>query len=240
MTIWIFGDSFSDPVDHKNDHNTWYDDLAAHYNQPVENYSKFGAGHQYIMSLWDAHYKNIKPDDYVIILLTSIRKTFFFKDNPITSMPWMVSKPSYNAHWNRLPEEKRTAFDSYYEHLHHDHDISLQIKSFLFWVDKVSEKLTHKIIIIKAFNEFYLDASEFKNLVISSGTSLIELSKLEVSRDEWNKLLINQDCFDHRSNHLSAINHKHLKNCIVESLSTNKLDLAITKFTVYNGELYGW
>lgn len=225
MTLWVFGDSFSAPEDNKNTYSVWYNNLAKHLNEEILNLSIFGASNQYIIKTWNEQYKHIKKDDYVVIVITSNRKTFFFKEKPQLSMLWMIDKQSYNKEWLSMSTAQQDAFTNYYQYLHDNDDVSLQVKSFLYWVNQVASKLNKKIIIIKSFNEFEIDNSEYEHLIISTEYSLIDISKMEVSEDEWRKMLINTDCYDTRSNHLSEHTHKNLTNSIIECLTTHELKL---------------
>ena len=234
MALWIFGDSFSAPEDNKNDFDPWYEIVAKTLNQPIQNKSVFGAGFQYILNQWNTYWNQIKVDDYVIVILTSARKTCFFKDHPQLSMPWMINKAHYAAGWHLLSSKQQTAFKSYYKHLHCDNDIITQMQSFLFWANTKSAILDHKIIVVKSFNDFEIDHNCFNNLIISTGGSLIELSRLEVSETSWDLLLINNDCFDTRSNHLTEENHINLAACIVNSIGNFSLDLNFDNFKIYN------
>lgn len=232
MSLWIFGDSFSSDDIKEDNYAPWYNIIATSLKTDINNCSVLGASMHYIIRKWNFLNKQIKEDDVVIVLLTSARKTYFFENYPSLSMPWMINKKNYNTGWEMLTSQQQLAFTQYYECLHNDLDIELLIKSFLYWVDKISNKLKHKIIVINCFNDFEINVNEYSNLIVSTGLSLIEISQREVDNDMWDKLLINDNCYDTRKNHLTNVNHNILSSCILESLTTNKLELNELKFNL--------
>lgn len=224
--LWIFGDSWSslsttDPscvwtrqLAHK---------LALAIGQPItlHNTSLIGSAQDWALMEYVKVLDQIRPEDYMVFLLTSPTRYWYFEDLPSVS------------NWNILDfdsvvgKDRARAVEAYIKYIQRPEIDELNVQGRLSTIayETRSRRLRNPLI-LKGFEQELGLAASYSELNISLG-DLAEVQNKEYQNLELVEKLVNQgiagyfrgsDC---RYNHLCLRNHDILADKLVDALVTN-------------------
>lgn len=201
--IYIFGDSYCDPVRlNKNSSITWLNILKDH-NYEIKNFGLSGTGPDFSLKIFnDLLVQNtFNENDLIIFILSSATRIDFpFSDNRYS---YYATKFLINGQW----------WSQYKESI--DHPIDFEKRNDYF-DDKFSEFENRAKLNIKDFEEqilFYFETVG-SNILFENYKNILYLKDIS---NQFNIKIITFPVF-----HLSSI----LKNCFVDSDFTEKIDYA--------------
>lgn len=237
--LYILGDSFSYP--HKTEKKLW-PVLAAEYlehnlNEKIEivNQSIIGASQDYVWRQLDKVLSEITSNDFLIIVLTSSDRFWFFEDRPEHSNIASIRNVQQvagsdielqNAVWGFITKIWRSSLAQ-----------QLQEHRLGYLAYHVLSKNLKNPIILKAFEDSVIPEEKYTNLLFSKHSlakiQLEEFEKFEglfsggdvlMAKEYWHHL----DC---RYNHMCLSNHIILGKLVGESLHNNvTIDLGSDEF----------
>lgn len=151
-TLWVFGDSYGTHVaqDPKQIHEWfWTYDLGKKLNcNNYGNYSQLGVSNNFIQLTLTEHQENIKPEDYVIVITTSISRQWFFKDKP-----WLSNLFQTNNLDDILDRNSINALQYYARYLYNPANDALQFHQYLGWLHYMTNKNNWNLIVVPGFEE---------------------------------------------------------------------------------------
>jgi hypothetical protein len=220
--LWVFGDSYGvhlyeDPK--KKTEWFWAYQLAKQLGcSEYINRSGMGVGNEYIQYQINQQSKSIKPEDYVIVISSSMSRQWLIYDSPHLS----------NFHVGNLqkiiPRETYEAIRMYATHLMFDERNCLQFAAMLGWVHYMTDKHNWNTIVVPGFENKGFPVNHKYNV----HGSLFDIcyDEFKTSKDEvW---FYNDFCKtrDNRAGHIIKNNHYILTEKLVDTL-TNGTDLRL-------------
>lgn len=220
--LWVFGDSYGVHIAQDPTSVTpwfWAYDLAKKLKcDQYENHCQMGVSNEYIHYMIKKYEDQIKEDDYVIVITTSVLRKWFFEDRPFIS----------NFYINNFNENvSREEFESvrrYVVHLNNPNLNDIYFEDFLGWLHFKSIKNNWNALIIPGFEGEGFSIS-YKYTVKGS---LVDICSNEFFSDEDAKWFYDiYSCRrDARAGHLIKDNHKILCDKIYNTFTNNDtLDL---------------
>lgn len=216
--LWIFGDSYGVPLSTTIDW-FWADQVREHLGcDKSENRCILGASNEAIQYCIMKESSNIRSEDYVIVISTSIDRKWFFKDLPYagnffcSNLEELVGRASANA------------VKQYILYLMNPDMIYINFHQFLGWVHYVTDKNKWNLIVIPGFEEHNYPVSHRYTVT----GSLYDACFAEFCTQEDNLWYYKDFCNgrDRRSGHLTKDNHKILAEKISETFKySSPLDL---------------
>jgi hypothetical protein len=211
MALWVFGDSFAEL-----DVNTltWAKIIASNLKTDLINTSINGCGIDWLSLKWDEAIKEIKNDDYLIILVPFPDRVCFWPDIPSISGISSIENIKNNSNLNKkISSQEVDAFEKYFQWLHTPVFNQVRIKSWLYWIDNFSKVLIHKPVILHTTN--FTETFQLTNCETASG-NLLAVSRSEFQNEEtWIKLTSASGWVDPRVGHFNVDNHTILGNKIL-------------------------
>jgi hypothetical protein len=225
-TLWIFGDSWSALYPEYDPARVWTRQLAHqlsdHLGKGVQlrNASLVGSAQDWMITEYLNVIEEIKPEDYVVIILTSPARYWYFEDIPTLS------------NWNILDfdsvvsKERARAVELYIKHIQRPHIDSIALLGRLSII--AYETLTRNLrkpLLVKGFIQDLGPAENFEQLNIAQGV-LTKIQYDEYQNKELVEKLADQgqpgyfkgaDC---RFNHLCLKNHDVLADKFLQGLIT--------------------
>lgn len=210
MTVWVFGDSFSQVADvHYSDQ--WMVKISHELQQDLNCQGLRGSNLEYMYSRFNLQRSNIQLNDIVIINLTGTNRRWFFKD-----------LPGHNLRTSPTDDDRETAaMTAYREYLDNKEITLLYLTNFLYNLHALAKKLNlHVIIMINNSDlDDYLKSKirTFPLFNIAKGM----LSDLSVEEYSRNYIITNYEQFgivDPRLNHLCRRNHIVLSNKLIANI----------------------
>lgn len=227
--LWIFGDSFSAQDPNYDPHSVWTRDLAHrladHLGEPVQlrNNSLVGSAQDWMFTEYVKAVPQIASKDYVIILLTSASRYWYFENQPSLSN-WNIL--DFDA---QVTKEQARAVELYIKHIQRLHLDCISLLGRLSFIAYETQcRGLRRPLIIKAFDQDLGPADYFKELNIANGT-LTKIQFGEYKNQELVSKMFEQgqpgyfkgaDC---RFNHLCLRNHSILSEKLLQSLLTDQL-----------------
>lgn len=227
--LWIFGDSFSAQDPNYDPSTVWTRDLAHrladHLNIPVQlrNNSLVGSAQDWMFTEYVKAVPQISADDYVVILLTSASRYWYFENQPSLSN-WNIL--DFDA---QVTKEQARAAELYIKHIQRPHLDSLSLLGRLSFIAyETKTRALRRPLIIKAFDQDIGPADYFSELNIAQGT-LTQVQFGEYKNQDLVEKMFAQgnpgyfkgaDC---RFNHLCLRNHSILSEKIMHSLLTDQV-----------------
>lgn len=210
--LWIFGDSFSTGRD--STHTTWTNILASELNAELKITAVGGSSLGWIMYQSMLHRNLFGADDFVIFQTTSPSRAFLDK-----TKPGLAEYQKERSDWNLLTDEQRAGYQFYLDNIHDEEILLLQLQSWIWGMDHYTSHLTHKPIIMYAWDLGNLEVPiGWKN---SKGTLLYE-SMAEFSGEYQQSInWMVDNAGDPRDNHFSITNHKIIANMLKRALLEN-------------------
>lgn len=219
-TLWLFGDSFG-VVEQNDPERVWTKQtiikLSKMYNCEMQciGSNLTGASQDWIMDQYLGNVDQITPDDYVIMILTSRDRFWFFEDRPdITGI-------QINDIDNNLDKDKMKAIEHYYRYIYRHQLGGLHQICRLLSIAQVTRlNCLRKPLLLPAFEPIENNIKHIcPDLEIAEGflcdiqaKELIDTQK-DIYKKDLNSYFKNWDC---RYNHLCLSNHDVLSDKIVE------------------------
>ena len=217
--LWVFGDSFTVHSE-KNQEISWTYKLAKKLGvKNYYNHSQFGSSNDFISANLEYYANQIKPDDYIIILVTFKARVWFFEDHPELSNLNAVSDVLIKKYYGKNTVK---AVEYYQKYLESERICSLRLNWYYGYLQNL-ERYFPNLLIIPAFdNGFHVDTN-FETLGSLFTIGLDEYESEEVYEEifvsKWNR-------FDMKSGHMSPDNHDILAEKIYNTFTTKvPLDL---------------
>lgn len=224
MTLWVFGDSFTELYSDLKDQYTQI--VANEFNTNVLGFGLSASSIEYTYHKFNQNRKNFKENDILIVGLTSYNRRWFFKYypgnlvkiyNPGTFDDYkeFLNSPTNN------PKEIE-ALTLYADHLNHKEIQKDYLINFLYNLNYTTkQQKLHTIVFVNLYDIFVLMKdiiNEFPYLNIAENM-MLDISLEELSKD----YIINFDrsIYDLRVNHITRSNHKILAKQIVDNIKLN-------------------
>jgi hypothetical protein len=228
-TLWIIGDSFSQPRKNFDTPLIWTEQVAAllsldlGVNVELVNESNYGVSQDYCwfyLQVWLSEHR-IKPQDYVIVVLTHPNRYWYIDQHPDLS----------NGHHildleDHITEDQSRAIELYMKEIQRPRLDTIQQMSRMGWLAyaRVNHKLRRPLV-IRAFEFDLYEAGGYPDLNISKGN----LSSVQNAEFQGNQEQATSRYFqgtDPRYNHLCLSNHKILAGKVADALKNDReLDL---------------
>lgn len=222
--LWIFGDSWSALFPNYDPERVWTRQLAHRLSQhlghgvQLRNISLVGSAQDWMISEYVSALEQIEPDDYVVIILTSPARYWYFEEIPSLS------------NWNILDfdsvvsKERARAVELYIKHIQRPHIDSVALLGRLSII--AYETLTRgfrRPLIVKGFIQDLGPAEYFKELNIAEGElTFIQYGEYQdkarvehLSAQGQPGYFKGADC---RFNHLCLSNHDVLVDKFLEGM----------------------
>lgn len=235
-TLWIVGDSFSQPRKTFDRPTIWPEITAALLSVDLDvrvelvNESWMGVSQDYCwmyLQRW-AHESRIQPQDYVIVVLTHPNRYWYIDDHPDLS----------NGHFlidldDHVTEDQSLAIKMYMKEIQRPRLDTIQQLNRLGWLaNAVSQFKLRRPLVIKAFDFDLYEGERYTNLNIAQG-NLYDLQNREFLLEDQTQDSTTRyfEGVDPRYNHLTLSNHKILAGLISQSLiNDSQLDLTQSEF----------
>ena len=222
--LYIFGDSFSLPVEHKDEivgpsglvsfkplEKNWTNIVNESLYGSINyvNDSMLGCSNEYIFYKLREKESSFKGGDCVIVQLTSFFREWFFEDKPHMAN-YITSKfrPGVD-----VTKEENTALEMYKRYLYSEHRVCLHYNA-------IFDAITLRTIWYAERGIRCLILPGFHNISGVEG-NMLEASNSEFDSDETATTYYNKTG-DIRFNHFSEVNHKILANKVIDFLNTGK------------------
>jgi hypothetical protein len=220
--LWVFADSYGVHIEQKPEATNkwfWAYELAKKLKcDYYHNYSQMGVSNDYIQYMIMEREKEISPDDYVIVISTSLMRKWFIKDKP-----WVGNFYVNNVQQN-TSIEFASAVRHYITHLYNEEAEKINFHQFLGWLHYTSDKHRWNMLVITGFEEQGYPISHRYQVI----GSLFDICKNEFSTQEDLKWFydVHGKGRDKRSGHLLRMNHEILCQKIFDTYTDNlPLDL---------------
>lgn len=206
--IYIYGDSFSEPFDLP----TWPSVLGRNLAQDVMNYGSPGSSWPHIWSWMHNTCDQWQPDDQIIVTLSSVFRTWFWRDQPHVSGAHVINIEQLVDAKDRL---KIRAMQQYYQYLEQEHLLIEGTVNRLGWLSARSRITGRDVLLLRCFDDFSYDfmlnmAKPFDNLTVFRGCLTDDVSRPEVSPDLGDSVF----ACDPRANHMIISNHEILADLL--------------------------
>lgn len=221
MTVWVFGDSFSQPAEDMIPEQ-WMNRLAESLGTTAKSLAVNGSSLEFTYHRFNIARKKIVENDVVIINITDINRRWFFK-----------AHPSHNKDTSPTGDKRETkAIELYRQHLDHNKEINqTYLIDFLYNVHALTEKLNLKTIFLINFldqYDFLKNVMQNYPLFVFAKGLLVDVTLYEYTHEFFEKENAkgNMGEKDPRLNHLCKTNHLILANKIYDNIKNNvSLDL---------------
>lgn len=207
MTIWTFGDSFSKHFSELPD--TWVTRTGRILDQEINSFSRPMTTLEYSFYKFNEQRENIKPNDIVIMSITTLRRRWFFPDRPFRGL--------------ELNDKEKRAYENYEKHLKHfDETHKVFVANSLYNLHYLTKKLNLHTIVLPNFYDFdltienmlkdvpLLNISKGRAGILSDNEFLPEIVGRATA--EWFMKV------DKRINHFIRSNHIRISDKIVENI----------------------
>jgi hypothetical protein len=225
--LWIFGDSWSalDPNDVNK--RTWpcqvSHRLSQHLGSNIEmiNSSLVGSSQDWMLNAYLKVSDDIAPDDYVVLILTSADRYWFFEDLPSLSNINILDAEKH------LPKERLAAVEGFVKHIDRPHLHLLQGTSRLALIAYTTRlRGLRRPLIVPGFDQILEHMAEWPDLAICNGYLTAAQYNEYRQSDKLAKMVADRNVsyfngYDCRYNHLCLTNHDILAEKISQALITN-------------------
>jgi len=227
--LWVFADSFGVCDPKKDNPRVWSRQLAKRIslmlNEPIElfNYSLIGCSQDWTVNSFMSFQDQILPDDFVVIVMTSASRYWYFDDMP-TLTNWNII--DLDQH---VGKERARSVELYLKHIQRpalDHLQSVCRLSLIAYYAQI--KGLRNPLIVKAFDDKFNPCDTWSNLDWAKGflsaIQFAEYADQEVVVDLYNQTgsgyFKGYDC---RYNHMCLSNHDILSELLAEQLVNKKV-----------------
>lgn len=223
-TLWVFGDSYGTHVaQDPNQIQEWVWSYALGKKlkcTKYANYSQLGVNNDFIHSKIIEQQENIKSEDYVIVISTSLSRKWFFKN-----IPWLSNIFNTNNLDKILDRNSINALYAYVKHLYNPFCDSLHFHQFLGWIHYMTNKNSWNLIVVPGFEE---EGYPISNLYQVKG-SLYDICYSEFVDEKAQKWFYEEysNGRDKRAGHLLKCNHEILSEKLYNTFTKKEsLDLS--------------
>ncbi len=225
--LWVFGDSFAFQDQKDIDcRRVWPQQLATKLSgvmrRPFKmvNLSLLGSSQDYAWFKIREHLDQMQPHDYMVVLLTSANRVWFFEDMPHLSSSHVIDFDEV------VGEERSRAAELYIKHMQRPVADFMAMDHRLAWLDlAIKQRGLRRPLLLKCFEASTLEPWPYDNLNLAKGTLF------DVQNKEWAdgpKTNNNWNGFDIRHMHLCLRNHDVLSDKMLQSLWRGlELDLTL-------------
>lgn len=213
--LFVVGDSFGFPYKKANPDTLLWPEICAKKlaketgeSIEIENYCLIGCSQDYMWKQIDKILEQITPDDYFLIILTSVDRFWFFEDKPEYSNIRCVENATHMANNDTKLRDILLGFVTKIWRTslalqHQRHRIG-----YLSY--QIVKKTLRKPIIVKGFSS-QLNSEEWPDLIFSNGVLLkTQLNEFEKNINDKYDFLLDNEYWNHvdcRYNHLCLSNH---------------------------------
>jgi len=241
-TLWIVGDSFSQPRKTFDRPTIWPEITAALLSHDLGirvelvNESWMGVSQDYCwmyLQRW-VHEGRIQPQDYVIVVMTHPNRYWYIDEHPdLSNGHYTIDLNDY------VTEDQSLAIKMYMKEIQRPRLDTIQQLNRLGWLaNAVGQFGLRRPLMIKAFDFDLYEGELYTNLNIAQG-NLYDLQNREfLAADQTTDTTTRYfEGIDPRYNHLTLSNHKILAGLISDSLiNDTTLDL---KQSVFIENIFG-
>lgn len=222
--LWVFADSFGVCDPNKDSRRVWTRQLARRLSEsiqePVElfNYSLIGCSQDWTVNSYMSFVDQMLPDDYVVIVMTSSARYWYFEDLP-TLTNWNII--DLDEHVGR---ERARAVELYLKHIQRPRLDHLQSVSRLALVAyETQNRGLRSPLIVRAFDDSFVPCDTWAHLNWAKGF-LSEIQFAEYQDQE--QVLATYEAqgsgyfkgYDCRYNHMCLSNHDILSERLAKQL----------------------
>ncbi len=217
-TLWVIGDSFSQPRKEIDTPRTWPELVAERLGCEIVNDSFYGVSQDFCwmyLNVW-LHEKRIQPDDYVIVVLTHPNRFWYIESEPdLSNGHWLIDLDDY------VTKPQAQAIRGFIEHIQRPALDIIHQTSRLGWLawQRESQGLRRPII-LPGFEFDLYQAGEYSALNVAQG-NMFQIQLNEFSDNDRPRHIEYFNGADPRYNHFSNVNHKILADKIVDSFATD-------------------
>ena len=222
-TLWVIGDSFSQPRTAYTEPLTWFELAAEQLGCDMVNESFAGVSQDFCwtyLNVW-LHEHRVQPEDYVIVVLTHPNRFWYIEDSPdLSNGHWLIDLDNY------VTTGQAAAIRGFIEHIQRPALDIVHQTSRLGWLawQQVNQGLRRPLI-LPGFEFDLFQARDYSALNVAQG-NLYTVQLQEFQPEDRSKNTAYFAGADPRYNHFSLVNHQRLADKIVESFSTGiSLDL---------------
>ena len=240
--LWIFADSFGVCDPKRDSERVWTRQLAKklsqHIGQPIElfNYSLIGCSQDWTVSSYMSFVEQMQSQDYVVIVLTSASRYWYFEDQP-TLTNWNIIDLD-----QQVGRDRARAAETYLKYIQRPSLDYLQTVSRLGLIAYQTHiRNLRKPLMVRAFDDHVDLALKWPDLNWTQGC-LAEIQWVEYQ--DANELLADYERsgqgyfkgYDCRYNHMCLSNHDILS----DRLAAQLIDGTVADLSQgYVGELIG-
>lgn len=225
--LWIFGDSWSAIDSNRDPPRSWTRQLAQRLSQTtgrpvqVRNHSLVGAAPDWITEQYLKNTASMGSDDYVIMILTSPYRVWYFEDQPSLTNFNIIDFDSV------IDQEQAQAVELYIKHIQRTKIDTLHTVNRLGNIayESASRGLRRPLL-VKGFDQDLNVAESYPDICIANGylTSIqyneyAELDRMAEITGPAPNWFYGFDC---RYNHLCLSNHDILVDKLLEGLLKNR------------------
>jgi hypothetical protein len=205
--IWIFGGSYAD-IDNRPE---FVDQWGHQLGYPIHSLALGGTSTDYVYKKFNDVRDQIDQDDIVIVVLSSLDRRWFVRDDPANS-PWihLIKNPRYNKSY-------ADAVKSYLLYLEHREIYQTYLINFFYNLHNLTIKKNLHTIIMKSFSFDRISFKEFPQFHVAKGC-LYKVSENEFDLEFSKKYPALVKGNDIRTNHMIKSNHKILANKIIRNI----------------------
>jgi hypothetical protein len=223
--LWIFGDSWSATSPTKDPDRIWTRQLAQRLSQTigrpvqVRNHSLIGAAPDWITEQYLKNTASMGADDYVVMVLTSPYRVWYFEDIPSLTNWNIIDFDSI------VSREQAQAVELYLKHIQREHIDTLHTVNRLGNIayESASRGLRRPML-IKGFDQDLNIAESYPDICIAKGyLSAVQYNEY-ADLDQMDQLKDRTPApnwfygFDCRYNHLCLRNHDILVDKLLQGL----------------------
>ena len=221
--LWVFGDSYT-RHSKTNQENFWTFKLAKMLGvKTYHNWSQYGISNEYICNGFIEHSPNISSEDYIIFIITSKSRHWFFEERPEISNLNMVQGDSIIK--KEYGSSSVKAVHYFEKYLDSERLANIKLNWYYGYLNFVESHFPNTLIIPGFDNDFHRAFNfQVNGNLYPIGASEFETPKIgeTIFKKKWGSL-------DRRVGHMTNINHEILAEKVYQTFITKApLDL-------YNG-----
>lgn len=215
MKLWIFGDSYSIPLDYvdsdtalkagvnsENYYTNWIKEVSNNLHvDELKIYSNFGVSNEWIFKNVMEQSNNFSPEDYVIVQLTNSNRHWWFPDEPAASN---LAQSVFDPSWSK---DKKKAIENHLKYLQNDQMDNLIYSSVIYSFMYVKLALPGiKMLLLPGWGS---GPDTIGNLTVN-------VCDAEFDSEKTQQAFYSKTGYDSRLNHMSIDNHLVLANKVID------------------------
>ena len=218
--LWVFGDSYT-RHSQTNQENFWTFKLAKMLNvKTYHNWSQYGISNEYICDGFMEHSSSISPKDYIIFIITSKSRHWFFENRPEISNLNMVQGDSIIK--EEYGSSSVKAVHYFEKYLDSERLNNIKLNWYYGYLNFVETHFPNTLLIPGFDNGFHRSINhEVDGYLYPIGASEFETPDIgeKIFKKKWGRL-------DRRMGHMADNNHTILAEKVYDTFKNNvTLDL---------------